>query len=97
MDKGGAVSITVDLFKVYDQLGRIVLRICEDFRAKEGDDMIRNDLDRFVTKVCVIDTEVGIKPLHFVRDEFPRDEPLRYNREKKEWKIIIIEVPRLMP
>lgn len=44
--------------------------------------MIRDDLDRLVTEVGVIDTEVCIKPLHFVCDEFTRDEPLR-SRERK--------------
>ena len=84
MDKRGAVAIAIDLLEVYDQLGRIVLRICEDFRAKEGNDVIGDDLNGLVTEVCVIDTEVRVKPLHRRCDEFSRDESLRYNREKEK-------------
>lgn len=82
MDKRGSIALSVDLLEVYDQFRWIVLGICEDFCAKEGDDMIGNDLDRLITEVGVIDSEVCIKPLHFVWDEFTRDEPLR-SRERK--------------
>ena len=40
MDERGAISLVVDLFEVYNQLGWIVFSICEDFGAKEGNDMI---------------------------------------------------------
>jgi hypothetical protein len=53
-----------------------MLSICEYFGTKEADNMIRDDLDGFVTEVRVIDAKVRVEPLDFVRDKFPRDEPL---------------------
>ncbi len=45
--------------------------ICEYLRTKERNDMIRDrdDLNGLVTEVCVIDSEVSIEPLDFVRNE----------------------------
>jgi hypothetical protein len=57
-----------------------VLCISENLSAKEGDDMVRDDLDRLIPEVGVIDAKVGIKPLNFVRDELARDESLRRNK-----------------
>lgn len=76
VDKGGAISLAVDPLEIDDQLGRVMLSICEYFRAKEGNDMIRDDLDRLVTEVCVVDSEVSIEPLDFVHNELPGDESL---------------------
>jgi hypothetical protein len=53
-----------------------VLGICEDFCTKEGDNMIRDDLDGFILEVGIIDAEVSIKPLNFVRDELSGDKTL---------------------
>jgi hypothetical protein len=38
--------------------------------------MIRDDLNRLVTEVGVIDPEVGVEPLDLMRDKLPRDETL---------------------
>jgi hypothetical protein len=57
-----------------------MLSISEDLSAKEGNDMVRDDLDRLIPKVGVIDAKVGIKPLNFVRDELARYESLRRNK-----------------
>jgi len=53
-----------------------VLGIGEDFGTKEGDDMIRDYLDGFIAEVSVVDTQLGVKPVDFVRDEFSGDETL---------------------
>ena len=62
-----------------------MLGICEYLRAKEGNDMIRDDLNGLVTEVCVIDSEVSIEPLDFVRNELPRDESLVCGGRKTRW------------
>ena len=51
--------------------------IGQNLGTKEGDDMIRDYWDGFVAKVSVVDTQLGVKPVDFVRDEFSRDETLR--------------------
>jgi hypothetical protein len=89
MDKRGAISLVVDLFEVYNQLGWIVFSICEDFGAKEGNDMIRDDFDGLVAEVRVIDTEMCIEPLHLVSDEFTGDEPLRHAGKKRNIEPIL--------
>ena len=76
MDEGGAISIGVDLFEVDDQFARVMFGVRKHFGAKEGDDMIRDDLDGLVTKVCVIDTEVRVKPLNLVHYELAGNETL---------------------
>lgn len=53
-----------------------MLGICKNFCTKEGDDMVRDDLDRLVAEVGVIDAKVGIKPLHLVRYELAGNETL---------------------
>jgi len=54
-----------------------MLGICEDLGAKEGNDMIRDYWDGFVAEVSVVDAQLGVKPVDFIRDEFSRDETLR--------------------
>jgi hypothetical protein len=53
-----------------------MLGICEYFRSEEANDMIRDDLNRFVSEVGVIDSEVSVEPLDLMCNELPRDEPL---------------------
>jgi hypothetical protein len=79
VDECGAVSLSVDLFEVDDEFGRVMLGIRKHFGAKEGDDMVRDDLDGLVTEVGVIDTEVGVKPLDLVHYELAGNETLRSN------------------
>lgn len=76
IDKCGAISFGVDLFQVDDQLGWVVLSISEYFRAVEGDDMIGDDLDRLITEVRIVDTEVSIEPLNLMGDQLTGDKPL---------------------
>jgi hypothetical protein len=54
-----------------------VLGIGENLCAKEGDDVIRDYRDGLVAEVIVVDTQLGVKPVDFVRDEFSGDETLR--------------------
>lgn len=77
-------AILIELLQVDDKLRRIMLGISEDFCAKEGDDMIRNYWDRLVAEVSVVDAELGVKPVDFVRDEFSWDETLemRSNQDR---------------
>ena len=56
----------------------------ENFCAKEGDDMIRDYRDGLVAEICVVDTQLGVKPVDFVRDEFSWDETLRLCCEDRE-------------
>ena len=76
MDEDGMVL--VDLLQVDDELGRIMLGVGENLCTKEGDDVIRDYLDGFVAEVSVIDAQLGVKPVDFIRDEFSRDETLRW-------------------
>lgn len=70
------VLVIIDLLKVDNELAGIVLSICEDFGAKEGDDMIDDDLARFVGEVCVVDAETGVEPVNLTANKFLRDEAL---------------------
>lgn len=88
-------TILVDLLQVDDKLGRIMFSVSENLCAKEGDDMIRDYWDGLVAEVSVVDTQLGVKPVDFVRDEFSWDETLRlrsdedqqpgYRRERAPW------------
>jgi len=83
MDEDGMVL--VDLLQVDDELAGIVLGVGENLCTKEGDDMIRDYLDGLTAKVSVVDTELGVKPVDFVRDEFSWDEALRWDSIKIEY------------
>jgi hypothetical protein len=74
MDEDG--TVLVDLLQVDDEFGRVVLGVGEDLCTKEGNDMIRDYWDGLIAKVSVVDTQLGVKPVDFVRDEFSRDETL---------------------
>lgn len=76
VDERRAVALLVDLLKVNDQRAWIVLGICEDFGSEQRNDVVRNDLARFVLEVRVIDPEVRVEPVDLVRDELTRDESL---------------------
>lgn len=80
MDESGAISFGVNLFEIDDELGRVMLSIRKHFGAKEGDDMVRNDLDGLVAEVGVIDTEVAVKPLDLVHYELAGNETLEEER-----------------
>ena len=80
MDESGAISFGVDLFEIDDELGRVMLGIRKHFGAKEGDDMVGNDLDGLVAEVGVIDTEVAVKPLNLVHYELAGNETLEEER-----------------
>jgi hypothetical protein len=82
VNEGGTISVGVDLFEVNDEFGRIMLGICEDFGAEEGDDMVRNDLNGLVAEVRVVDTKVCVKPLDLIRYEFAGNEAL----EEEAWE-----------
>ena len=79
MDEGRAVTLLVDLLEVDDELRGVVLRVREDLGAEERDDVVRDDLDGLVAEVGVVDAEVGVEPVYFVRDELARDEALGKN------------------
>lgn len=74
MDEDG--TVLADLLQVDDEFGRIVLGVGEDLCTKEGDDMIRDYWDGLVAEVSIIDAQLGVKPVDFVRDELSRDETL---------------------
>ena len=53
-----------------------MLGIGQNFCSKQGYDMIRYDLPRFILEVGVVDAEVGVEPSHLVGDEFAWDKTL---------------------
>ena len=77
MDKCSAIPILIDLFQVNDKLRRIMFGISQNFCSKQGYDMVRYDLSRFILEVGVVDAGVGIEPSHFVSDEFAWDKTLK--------------------
>src|SRR6266404_5427246 len=76
VDERSAIPIRVNLFEVNDQLVRVMLCKRKDFGAKKGDNMIRDDLDRLVAEVRVVNTEVRVKPLDLIHYELAGDESL---------------------
>lgn len=77
--EGRAVALLVDLLEVDDELRGVVLRVREDLGAEERDDVVRDDLDGLVAEVGVVDAELRVKPVYFVRDELAGDEALGRN------------------
>lgn len=75
MDENG--TILADLLQVDDELGGIVLGVRENFCAEEGDDMIRNYWNRLIAEISVIDTQLGVKPVDFVWNEFSWNKTLQ--------------------
>lgn len=84
VDERGAISIGVDLFELDDKFGWIMLGICQYFGAKEGDNMVRDDLDGLIPEVGVIDTEVRVKPLDLIHYELVGNETLEEGRAEKK-------------
>ena len=76
MNKSCAAPILVDFLKVDYQFAWIMFRICHDLGTEQCDNMIRNDLGRFILEVGIIDTKTTIEPVNLARDEFARDEAL---------------------
>lgn len=54
-----------------------MLGIGENLCSEEGDDVIRDYWDGLITEVSIVDTQLGVEPVDFVRDELSRDETLR--------------------
>jgi len=77
VNEGGA--FLVYLLEVDDELTWIVLGVCEDFRAEQCDDVIRNDTELFVLEIGVVDTKIGVKPLNLPGNELPGNEALKTN------------------
>ena len=68
VDERRPLAVLVDVFKVDNELGRVVFRVREDLGAVERDDMVRDDLDRFGRKIVVIDPQERVEPVDFVGD-----------------------------
>ena len=76
MDEGSAVPLVINSLKVNDEFAGILLSISDDFCAEQGDDVVRDNFPRFVLKVSVVDAEVGIEPIDFIRNEIAWNKPL---------------------
>ncbi len=76
MNEGSAIPLVINSFEINDEFAGIFFSIRHDFRAKQGDDMVRDDFPRFILKISVVDAEVGIEPIDFIRDEFAWNKPL---------------------
>ena len=74
MDEDG--TVLADLLQVDDEFCRVVLGVGENLCTKEGDDVIRDYRDGLVAEVSIVDTQLGVKPVDFIRDEFSGDETL---------------------
>lgn len=55
MDKCRAIPVLINFLEVNDELARIMLGVGEYFRAEEGNDVVRDDLTRFILEVGVVD------------------------------------------
>jgi len=75
VNKGGA--ILVYLLEIDDEFTWIVLGVCDDFRAKKCDNMIRNDTGLFVLEIGVVNTKIGVKPVDLPGDELPGNKALK--------------------
>lgn len=80
MDEDGVILI--DFLQVDDELCRIMLGVCENLCTEESDDMIRDDLGRFAAEVSVVDAQLRVEPVDFVRDELSWDEALRVGSDQ---------------
>lgn len=76
MNERRAVAVLVDFLQVNNKLSLIMLRVCQDLGSKQGNDMVRDDLARFILEVGIVDAEVGVKPVDFACDELAGDEAL---------------------
>jgi hypothetical protein len=68
VNKSSAISFLVNLLEVDDEFIEIMLRVRENLGTKECKDVIRYHRWRFVLKVCVIDSELRVKPVDLVSD-----------------------------
>ena len=75
VNEGG--TVLVYLLEIDDKFTWVVLGICEDFRTKECDDVIRNDTGFFVLEISVVDTKIGVKPVDLPWDELPGNKALK--------------------
>lgn len=70
-------ALVVYFFEIDDEFGGVMLRVCDDLRAKQRDDVIRDDAKFLVLEVGVVDAEIRVKPVDLVGNEFPRDKSLQ--------------------
>jgi len=77
MNKGRAVPALINPLKVDNEGRWVVLREGHYLSAKEGNNMVRDDLARFILEVGIIDTEVRVEPIDFPSNKFMRNETLR--------------------
>ena len=78
MNKRGTATIFVDPLKVDEKLVWIMFSIGDNFGAEESDDVISDDIDRFVLKVAIVDPKMVIEPSNFNVNEVRGDESLKW-------------------
>lgn len=76
MNEGSAVPLVIDSLEVNYKFAGVLFGISDDFCTEQGDDMVRDNFPRFILKVSVVDAEVGIEPVDFIRDEIAWNKPL---------------------
>lgn len=69
-------ALVVELLEVNHELGWVVLCVREHLRAEKRNDVVTDDVDGLGLEVGIIDTEMGVEPVHFVGNEFAWDETL---------------------
>lgn len=53
-----------------------MLRVRKDLGSKERNNVIRDDFARFALEISIVDAELGVKPVYFVRNEFAGNKSL---------------------
>lgn len=76
MNERRALALLVYPLEVDNKAARIMLREREDLGAKEGHDVVGDDVVRFGLEVGVVDAEAVVEPVDFVGDEVAGDEAL---------------------
>jgi len=53
-----------------------MLCVCKDLGSKECDNVVRDDFARFTLEIGIVDAELGVKPVYFVRNELAGNKTL---------------------
>lgn len=79
MDESRALALFVYSLEVDDKAARIMLGEREDLGAKEGHNVVGDDVARLRLEVGVVDAQAVVEPVHLVGDKFAGDEALDHN------------------
>ena len=89
MDEGGTRAISIYLLKFDEELGGVMLCVCKNLCTVKRDDMVRDDVDRLILEVGVVDAKIVVEPLYFVRDEVTWNESLTLGQQRRAWVVMM--------